>query len=186
MITGCHLNINIENIIIHNVRFTESADGLLIIDRNIMLKLVGFGVSQLFLEQTKDETFECNKCHLSLKYEQYLAPNIHDSDHYDAKAADMWSFGMIIYYCFFNRYPWKTKHYDRPKIGTANYAIHHGKLRQYLLKGGLFRIINSSIFSLLNGCLDMDESNRLSAIGVIQHKWFQSYYSRYWKQLQIY
>ena len=65
------------------------------------------GVAELFDISLNDKLLKCNKQYLSFQNEQYLLPNICENDYYDARSADMWSFGMVIHYCFIGEYPYQ-------------------------------------------------------------------------------
>ena len=180
------MNITIDNIVVNQVEFQQQSgnNGAITINPKIKVKLIDFSVSELFLEKKPTQKYECNKYNLSFHYEQYVAPNIHDCDYYDAKAIDMWAFGMVIYFCFFNQYPYKTKDFYQPQVDSANYAIITGKLKKYLITHNLSKYINSTILSLVTGLLNVNESHRFNAIDVLKHKWFASYAAKYWSNMQ--
>eukprot|EP01083_Nonionella_stella_P095084 266865_1 len=177
-----HLDLVAENIMLNNVGFTCNRDGSVSVNRGIGIKLCDFGASEVF-----DATFACNKQHISLDNEQYLSPNIYQQNYYNASAADMWSLGMVIYFCFVGDYPYKIiqkTDFNEPISGSGYWSIVNNALRSYLRKNSLLKFINPKTLSLINGLLIVDESKRLRAIDVLKHQWFCSYYKRYSSQIE--
>jgi len=178
----CHLDISPENIVLSNCEFPENPDGTVSIAPGIGLKLVDFGVSELFdnLFGAEPASFQCKKCHISPDNEQYLSPNIRQQNDYDGRAADMWSIGIIMFFSVFGEYPYKTM--EETDFG-GYWAIHNGKLEKYLRMENLLNMLSSNMLSLLNGLLNIDETQRLDSVKVLQHGWFTKYYQRYSGQI---
>ena len=55
------------------------------------------------------DVFRCSKQHLSLDNEGYLSPNIHNDLFYDARKADSWSLGVILYFMLIGDYPYLSR-----------------------------------------------------------------------------
>merc|ERR1719362_572835 len=161
----CHLDISPENIVLSNVAFPGNPDGTVSIAPGIGLKLVDFGVSELFdnLFGAGPVSFQCKKCHISPDNEQYLSPNIRHQNDYDGRAADMWSIGIIMFFSVFGEYPYKTM--EETDFG-GYWAIHNGKLEKYLRMENLLNMLSSNMLSLLNGLLNIDETQRLDSVKV--------------------
>eukprot|EP01084_Bolivina_argentea_P257085 433042_1 len=178
-----HLDLCPENIMLNHVMFVPNNDETLSIHRKIGIKLVDFGASEHSMHNV---SFKCNKQHISLDNEQYLAPNIYKQSHYDAAAADMWSLGMLIYFGFIGDYPYKTiqeTDFNEPIAGTPYHSIYRNELRAYLQSNDLLKWVHPKALSLLNGLLNVDEIERLRSSDVLQHEWFESYYKRYSSQI---
>ena len=103
---------------------------------------------------------------------QYLSKlSIHD-----AKAVDMWSLGIIIYYCFVGKYPYKH-------IAEIRGNENKGQLKHDLAEVNLLSFITPNIVSLLKGLLVITKENQLLSSSVIKHIFFKPYYLRYSAQI---
>eukprot|EP01084_Bolivina_argentea_P104792 187621_1 len=165
-----HLDICPENIVLINAEFFENSDGSITINPNIIPKLIDFGNSKKY--ENNDKIFECNKQFLSLENEQYLCPEMTQTDmevdnyYYDAKACDMWAFGMTVYYCYIGQYPFEIMEITKDgslKKGSGFWCVLNGKLKQILCMDGKLKYINSKILSLMNGLLKVNPELRLTA-----------------------
>merc|ERR1712232_1156884 len=147
----CHLDICMENIMI-SAKFIETKDSILI-DRNISVKFCDFGVSEVY-----SLNFLCSKHGLSLDNEGISAPKVFAGDVYDARSADIWSLGMVLFQCLTvgDRLYGPLDIYHKmdsyqPKSGY--WALHHHKLKAYLHASNLLNYFNVHTFSLLTGLL---------------------------------
>eukprot|EP01083_Nonionella_stella_P014553 40859_1 len=140
------------------------------INSGIRIRVLDFGVAESFDDISEMSDNKCQKQHISIDNEQYIAPNIHSEalfdGVYDGKAADMWSFGMITYYCFMGQFPYQIMQqyedlsYDTIVEFTGYTAIYKNQIRQWLLMNNLVKFINPKILNLLNGLLKFDETKR--------------------------
>lgn len=174
-----------ENILLVNSDFIEDADdGSVTIKSDVCMKLIDFGVSELFA--AKDKKFRCDKEFLSLDNELYRYPHIGDLDDYDARCADLWMVGMIFYFCFIGKYPYDIietemdfEEYEmRPKKGSPYGMICEGKLKEYLEEEGLSKYVNSEITNLLTGLLNVDEKKQFDAARLVNDNLFKPYYCK--------
>eukprot|EP01084_Bolivina_argentea_P050443 92748_1 len=182
-----HLDIFPENIMLTLVPFTEQSNGSVDINSEIKIKLLDFGVSTnrdiTSMDANRDvqsEYFRCNKQFISIQNAQYLAPNITRQSHYNGKSADLWSLGMVFYFCCFGEYPYKyieETEFNEPIIGTPYCAVYTNQLSKWLRINHLMCFINNEMVSLLNGLLDVNEDNRYTSKHVIKHTWFNEYYN---------
>ena len=104
----CHLDLSLENLMLLNDSKTEPK-----------LKIIDFGLCQDFSKKSNflynkfigklyyqsPEVFKCNK------YYKKTIPNFY----YDARKADVWSIGIVLFVLLFGEYPYKyaSKKYDR-------------------------------------------------------------------------
>ena len=70
----------------------------IVFDRLMNIKLIDFGLCN---ETNHMMTTKCGSPY-------YIAPEIAQGNAYDGPAADMWSFGMVMYYLLTGDLPWKT------------------------------------------------------------------------------
>ena len=86
----------------------------IVFDRLMNVKLIDFGLSN---ESNKLMTTKCGSPY-------YIAPEIAKGEAYDGPAADMWSFGMVMYYLLTGDLPWKT---DNEAIVLRD--LHRGNIK---------------------------------------------------------
>eukprot|EP01084_Bolivina_argentea_P119299 211537_1 len=199
----CHLDICMENIMLLNCNFTQKSDGYVAINPKIQIKLGDFGVSEIFKANEEKISFKCTKHHLSLDNEEYLAPQIQDNQIYNAKAADIWGLGILIYTCLtgesvlnYNNYSGQMMNlYATGKLKLFDFASNNSvcewtfslfwmfsdkdKFKIHLQKNKLMKYFNNNTFSLLIGLLNLKEEKRLNILDVLKHKWFKSYWKQY-------
>eukprot|EP01083_Nonionella_stella_P099219 278964_1 len=157
----CHLDLRLENIMLENVAFVMGPKGSMSVNSSISIKIRGFGRSEVFkaMRDEKSEMFKCNKPY-DVQYEQSL-----DSRSYDARSADIWSLGSMLYHC-----------YSGGPLLPGYSALSSAKLKRYLLKTC---IANSKMIDLLCKLLKPRESNTLDMMDVLQHPCFKMYYQKY-------
>jgi len=97
--------------------------------------------------------------------------------YYDARSADMWSLGMILFQCMTNESLFFPEDVWQQKGGYL--ALKNNKLRKYLFENNLLRLFKKKSLSLLEGLLDIDEKTRFKASEVLKCGWFNVYYKRY-------
>merc|ERR1719150_1706607 len=86
---------------IENCNFIHYDDGTVSVNPKICSKLSGFGTAELFKHSQGDKakSFKCSKRGSILGKIQYQSPNIVDGKAYDARKADNWALGMMLYHC---------------------------------------------------------------------------------------
>eukprot|EP01084_Bolivina_argentea_P181185 312953_1 len=178
----CHLKLCLNNILLQNAQFIQKKDGKVKINPSIAIKLTDFGKSEIFkCDITQLNPFKCQKPHLLFNDIQYLAPNIFDGNIYNAKKADIWSIGMIIYECYCGVPLYKKRICDKIKrIGSGFWSLENKKLSSYLSINGLNKYINNpKILSLLNGLLEINDKKRFNTLQILKHPYFKCYYKHY-------
>ena len=172
----CHLDLTLENIMLQDSNFIiNDKTGMVTINQSITVKLCDFGVSEMF---RSDKMFKCMKHSLFLDDVHYLSPQLYDEQQFDARSADIWALGMMLFEVSIGRAPYIMPEY-KPKPGSGYWAIQRKQIKQYLLMHDLTRYVNTKMMSLLKGLLDFDESTRFKSKDVLKHPWFKSYYGRY-------
>eukprot|EP01084_Bolivina_argentea_P193960 332743_1 len=94
------------------------------------------------------------------------------------KTKDMYSIGVITYFCFFGDNLLDTID-NKQSRDSIHWAIKNGKLKPFLQMRGLLKKINPKILSFLNGVLNFNESKRLDSYSVITHKFFKHSEKKY-------
>jgi len=178
----CHLDLAMENVMVSNVDFKSRADGTFSIDTSITIKVIDFGVSEIFDVENGVSPFLCTKDGLTIDNEIYLAPEVFSNrgEEYDARGADMWSLGIIFYQCMTGKALYNGPDFadiGNPKGGYR--ALVRGQLQGYLSNIGLLQMFKVSSFKLLKDLLQMDPKERITASQVVSHDWFKSYWRKY-------
>mmetsp|Transcript_48056 Transcript_48056/g.76979 ORF Transcript_48056/g.76979 Transcript_48056/m.76979 type:complete len:417 (-) Transcript_48056:501-1751(-) len=175
----CHLALRPENIMLLHANFVERADGSYAVDDRVSLKVIDFGVAELFTasEEKESISYRCRKHELSVDDNLYAAPQIIDGDSYDARQADLWSIGMIYLQCMVRQPVFcaeQTLWSDEPDDYLS--YICSNQLKQYLIQKNLFRYFSSEkSFDFLNGLLQSQESKRMTSQQAVKHIWFSKY-----------
>jgi len=173
----CHLDLCLENIMVENAVFEQQRDGSYKASQRLNLKLCDFGVAELF----DKKVFRCIKGGLTVDNEPYVAPKVFDNDIYDARKADAWAMGIILFRLMTNTAPYLAEDiWDDPQNGYA--AIKEGKLCKFLKMNHVK--MSSAASKLLCSLLSFDEDARPFAKSVIRAKWFKAYYERYGAQIE--
>ena len=157
---------------VKDAEFVEDKQGNITISPNISIKLCDFGVSEIF----KMDRFECYKHGLTIENEAYLSPKQFDDEKYDARAADIWSLGLILFECLTNN---KLYHKVTNSIGDGYWAIHNDKIMEYVKMNILDKYFNKNSLSLLCQLLKVDEQKRIYGINILKHPWFKTYFNKY-------
>eukprot|EP01084_Bolivina_argentea_P207435 353913_1 len=190
----CHLDLCLENIMIKNFSFIE-AKGFYKINPGVEIRLIDFGVCEVFPTEIDNYvSFKCNKQNLSLENESYLSPQQFGADIYDATSADIWSLGMILYSCLSGKLLYKpseiwqcaslkTETLSVSLLNSGYWSLHNNKLKEYVNMNNK-QIFNSDSFDLLVNLLNINEDKRLSAMGVLTHKWFKLYYKTFHERIE--
>ena len=136
--------------------------------------------------QNNINPFLCQKQALFYQNVQYLSPKLYDGDVYDARKADIWAMGMILYECVIGKPLYKRRNidiidgkYDKTKVGSGYWSIEQKQITLFLAMNGLTKYVNKKILSLLNGLLDIDENKRFNSMEILKHEWFKCYYKSY-------
>ena len=181
----CHLDLCMENIVISKNPFIKNKnDNTIRIDPNIYLKIVDFGLSEIFSPYNRINTnpFKCDKWGLKDSY-QCTSPRVYNEFYYNAKKADIWSLGIILYKMLTNKFLYKLPnsredeyfYYIEKNIIDMHLKINH--LKKY--------INNKKILKLLNNMLNINENKRYSSIQILKCEWFESYYKKYSNVIEL-
>eukprot|EP01083_Nonionella_stella_P146151 459261_1 len=197
----CHLDICCDNIMLQNCSFKKLRNGSLAINPRISIKIVDFGVAEMFIPQPHGSTFTCYKQGLSLENEAYLAPNVFANEVYNASCADMWSLGVVLFECLTGQRLYSARDigdYLSMKYNCTTYtikhaintdngyrALHQNTLRQYITTNRNYAMYLSIMpIGLLTGLLDSTERKRLNASSVLKHAWFVRYFEANRNQIE--
>eukprot|EP00484_Ammonia_sp_Unknown_P023902 CAMPEP_0197038082 /NCGR_PEP_ID=MMETSP1384-20130603/15112_1 /TAXON_ID=29189 /ORGANISM="Ammonia sp." /LENGTH=573 /DNA_ID=CAMNT_0042468475 /DNA_START=81 /DNA_END=1802 /DNA_ORIENTATION=- len=178
-----HLDLNLENVMLKNANFVENADGSITIDGAISARLGDFGCAEVFKprHEDDDQAYLCVKQGAMLGEIQYQCPKIVEEQVYDARKADNYALGMMLFQCIFG-VPLYSKLEETP--GSGYWAIQHEKINQWILLNNLTECVNGKLLTLLNGLLCLDQTKRLHTLEILKSRWFKSYFKRYQDKLE--
>jgi len=174
----CHLDLNLANIMLENALFVENdKDASISLTGDISVKLCGFGVAEVFAVGQHDN-FACVKLGSTTGDIQYQCPKMVAEDPYDARKADVWALGMILFECIFGEAIYSKV---GGAEGSAYWAVMTSKLNKYILSNYSMqaKFINTKLLLLLNGLLAVDDAQRLNSFEILTSRWFKSYFKRY-------
>lgn len=165
---GCaHLDICAENLLISGVRFIETGPrSKVTIRREIKITMVDFGFAELF-ERYK-AYFGCTKFSLVNAANQPL--DIGGRRKYDAKAADMWALGVLL----FTSVTGQARDVAMNEEDGGYAALRCDRLDAYLRRTGRRGLFSEAAFSLLRRLLDINERSRITAAQALRHQWLRT------------
>ena len=145
------------------------------------------------MEDKEYQPFACLKPNLSLDNEVELAPEINAGKLYDARCADMWSLGVLLYQCIFGQ---KLFNEDDEYFAEDNFfgldnnkstmywmLKNENKFKLYLKQESMLQYVNKNICDLILGLLKVKSYQRMTAMDVLKHKWFKTYWKQYHKRI---
>eukprot|EP01084_Bolivina_argentea_P114614 204015_1 len=188
-----HLDLTLDNIIVNNGNFiVNESDGSITIDRNLSCKIIDFGLSEIFADETMknkpyfkydpDEGL-LGLFHVNSKYSiasNHQCPEIFNEEVYDARKADMWSLGVVMFYMHFGLYPYE----QQLTTDSGYWSCKHNKIGLFLDMKHLSHLYNTKLIALLSGCLCVEEEERFNIGKVITNVWFKTYFKRYADKMQ--
>jgi len=163
----CHMNLSPDNILIAGEPFEAvpkgwhgSSSGSVRVSEEISIRFSDFGLSEQF---GTGSSFRCTSYWLRDGYE-CTSPRAFEEVAYDARKADMFALGAIIYKMatdtFLCRLP------DESDMGF--YVLARNKLDAYIRISGLRKYFDTDIHALMMRLLCVDEAKRCSAKEALQ------------------
>ena len=158
----CHLDLSLENVMyIENKRRNNSNN------TRIQCKIIDFGLSKIFF----DDIFVANN---KIGKRRYMAPETYQNKNYDARKADVYCLGIILFIMIFGDYP-----YNIPNENDLKFKwIINGYLKKYLISYKKLRLIDENAFDLLHKILKW-ERNRITIDQILKHKFITTKYQQY-------
>lgn len=133
-----------ENVIISNGKFNiDDKTGEVTIDRSLSCKICDFGLAEIFKvngDDKKEKKYfqydvdeeKLGPFHINNKYSIAAlsqCPQQFDEEVYDARKADIWSFGVILFYMAFGIQPYEKQ----LSTDTGFWSIKHQKIDLFLV-----------------------------------------------------
>eukprot|EP01083_Nonionella_stella_P025382 69894_1 len=175
----CHLDLCLRNIMVSNGEFIEDNEGNVDFDPNISLKLLDFGLSEVFHRKTKH--FQCNK--YGERERHYLsAPRVFAEEMFDARKADVWSLGIILYELATGLEPYRAQDVmgGKKKVTQPNTL---DNLMRLIALNGKSKCVNQSMIQLMAEMLHIEEEKRVNVDDILHNPWMSLYYKRYKAQI---
>lgn len=181
----CHLDLSLENIMICEPQnaFIQQKDGSIKMNQGLSIKICDFGLSEKF-DISHPSSFECYKFGLKNSY-SYSSPKIYQEEKYNAIAADIWSFGCMLYKLNTNKFLYTLPSETEDEIGGFKYLINR-ELYKFIKYSKLRKHIkcNGKLYHLLVNILNINQDERFTANQIITCPYFESYYKRYAQRIQ--
>eukprot|EP01083_Nonionella_stella_P076799 209440_1 len=156
----CHLDLTLEHVLLKDSGFIiDPKSGTVTAKRSTTIRVCGFGSAELF----KNGVFKCYKPCSVMRPMQYQSPALKEEVTYDARAADIWALGAMLFQSL-------TGHVLYPVYLDLSLSI-------------LKECTNAKVADLAGWMLKEDDSKRIAAIDILKHKWFKSYYTKYEKKI---
>jgi len=164
-----HLDLTMENVMVKNGTFVlDEKESKIKINRGISIKICDFGLASRF----KPGHYKCDKMPPQFAL-NYASPQMFNDVQYDARKADIWSLGIIIYKMVFNDNPYYIQ-----SIHDVRYNL--------LLQNNLCEVmkmhklpITVKLVDILMKMLQIDERERSDISKLLKHPWLTSYYQKY-------
>ena len=171
----CHLDLNMDNVMIKNGNFVHSKNGsdVRIDSANLSVKILDWGYSEVW-KQCEENGFRCQKTGLTKDY-IHRAPKAFCGEIFDGRKADCFSLGIILYDMVFGK-----SLYNYPCADDDGYAaLKANKLHKYLCQSKLQHYIRKPAMKVLEGLLCVDESQRMDTSSILKNEWFSLYWNKY-------
>lgn len=184
-----HLDLTTDNVMLQHCRFEvdPQTNAVTIDTSKLTAKICDFGFAEVFAfpngddDSDEDEEeasmFACSKSGLT-KDHMHKAPKAYNGETYDARATDMFAFGVIMFWMFFGRAPFDYVDDDGYE------ALREGALGEYLEGQGLSHFARKAALRMMGGLLELEEAKRMSIGEVLNDEWFKNYYARYKRRIQ--
>eukprot|EP00484_Ammonia_sp_Unknown_P018912 CAMPEP_0197023792 /NCGR_PEP_ID=MMETSP1384-20130603/4438_1 /TAXON_ID=29189 /ORGANISM="Ammonia sp." /LENGTH=370 /DNA_ID=CAMNT_0042452057 /DNA_START=93 /DNA_END=1205 /DNA_ORIENTATION=+ len=178
----CHLDLNSSNILVENATFVSEADGTVTLRDadSLQIQISDFHVSETFDGVSGSKPFQCLKYGLNIEREVYLAPEVFcDEDAmYDARAADVWSLGIVMFECLTSQPPFVPE--DVVHRTNGYLALHQGvrSFAAHLKKHNLHKYFTPKQLSFVLRLLSVQSGERPIGGSLLRQPWFASYYGR--------
>ena len=143
------------------------------------VKLTDFSKAEIF----KGSDFNCDKfnyLHQTQYNMCYFAPNRVSEEMYEARAADMWTVGMILFECVVGSSIYTSK--DISVLGLETmphngyWAVMNGKIHSYLATNSGLNKMNPKILSVITKLLKVTEEKRMNSMQLLQSRWMSKLY----------
>eukprot|EP01084_Bolivina_argentea_P193280 331630_1 len=167
----CHMNISLENICVQNGNFILQPDGYYTIDPNIKIKLIDFGLAELF---DPNSEFECVKyCGITA----YKAPEVYRAKSiFYPRKADVWSLGVVLF-CMAIGSPPYVKPCNRDD--AYKYFIKTGQIDRLLFQWNKHLCVTIKMLDLLKNMMKVDINARYVIENILTHPWVSVYKKQY-------
>eukprot|EP00485_Elphidium_margaritaceum_P001660 CAMPEP_0202691836 /NCGR_PEP_ID=MMETSP1385-20130828/6427_1 /ASSEMBLY_ACC=CAM_ASM_000861 /TAXON_ID=933848 /ORGANISM="Elphidium margaritaceum" /LENGTH=444 /DNA_ID=CAMNT_0049347291 /DNA_START=69 /DNA_END=1403 /DNA_ORIENTATION=+ len=171
----CHLDLSMENIRVKNGTFiaNKSADAVTI-NPKLTVQIADLGSAEVFNVET-NANFQCGKAGMTGNY-QYSAPQVYNNMVYDARKADVYQLGCILFHLSFFAPMYR---YQESAIDASFQCIQRNDVMSLIEMRNLQKLASKKLIALLCSMVNTKEKNRASVDDIMQHSYFAAYYRKY-------
>eukprot|EP01083_Nonionella_stella_P065516 171743_1 len=172
----CHLDLKLEHVMLKGAAFIIHPEtNLVTVHRGVTIRLCDFGSAELF----GDGAFACNKKSSVLRKLQYQCPELLKNETYDARKADIWALGIMLFHCLIGRPLYRSVH----EVGYT--VINTGNIKDFLKLNHSRAYVRRKSLDLIGHMLKIDEDERYDVMDILRAKWFKTYYRKYGEKIAL-
>jgi len=184
----CHLNVCSQSIMLANAEFIEDSNGLISINPAVTVKLSDFSKAEIFdvtkTMSSKSKTpFGCAKYSIDADIE-LMSPKLQTEEVYDARAADCWAFGMMLFTALTNISLTEMLNIDECGCDLWFDMEMETDIDSFINTRSLEKMLSTKTLSLIKALIVVDETKRMTVTQVLEHSWFKSYHKIYHKSIE--
>jgi len=167
----CHLDISLENMLIKDVIFDYKKKRFI---SHGYVNIIDFGLAEFFSPTTQ---FRCNKY---VGKTAYKAPKVYAKKEFDARKADVWSFGVCMFMILCGCPP-----YEKPSFKDPYFVNLWNKNTKDVLKAwGMQQKMQKQALDLLEKIF-VPEKYRLQVNDILKHKYLKKVVNSVYKKKKL-
>jgi len=173
----CHLDLSLENVLISNIKWISYPDQYKNYKKRLSpdfeLKLIDFGAAQCFKGNIE---FDCKSI---IGKPSYCSPQIYHLQNkqsnkpFDARKADVWSYGVCLFIMSFGCYPWTLP--DRNDNKLYQTIVLEKNLNFVLKAWKRSNYADDAMKDLLLKIFVINEKKRISTQDILKHSWYKKF-----------
>jgi len=113
-----------------------------------------------------------------------MSPKLQTEEVYDARAADCWALGMMLFAALTNVSLSEMLHIDECGCDLWFDMEMETDIDSFINTRCLEKTLSTKTLSLIKALTVVDETKRMTATHVLEHTWFKSYHKIYHKSIE--
>jgi len=132
---------------------------------DIKVKFVDFGAAERF-DLVREQSFSCSKSQITIDNGAYVAPEVMNGAVYDARKADSWALGILMFRLLTDAVPFEVADIFNESNGYA--ALKNDEFAQWLRNSALVPPLARNASTLLVSLLQFDADLRPLAFEAVR------------------